>query len=111
MLKLSTMCYIVKGTGQKQKLPLHPIRTEQPFQIVVDNIIIELPVTTRGNKYVVVFQDLFMQWLILAASDQKAERIACLMVKEIILFCYTRSTPFRQGDKFTMKDVGKLLGI
>ena len=79
-------CVIVKRTGRKQKLPLHPISTKQPFQIVVDNIIIEFPVTTRDNKYVVVFQDLFMQWFILATSDQKAERIACLIVKEIILF-------------------------
>ena len=54
------MCYSQRNwtkaeTGQKQKPPLHPIPTERPFQIVgVD--IMELPVTTRDNKYVVVFK-------------------------------------------------------
>ena len=79
-------CAIVKGTGRKQKPPLHPIPTERPFQIVgVD--IMELPVTTRGNKHVVIFQDLFTKWLMVyPTSDQKAERIARLLVEEIVPF-------------------------
>ena len=45
----------------------------------------ELPVTTRGNKYVVVFQDLFTKWLMVyPTSDQKAKRIARLLVDEIV---------------------------
>ena len=44
---------IVKGTGRKQKPPLHLISTEQPFQIVSVDIM-ELPLTTKGNKYYVV---------------------------------------------------------
>ena len=55
--KNCSQCAIVKGTRRKQKPTLHLISTEQSFQIVnVD--IMELPMTTRGNKYVVVFQDL-----------------------------------------------------
>ncbi|XP_065908993.1 uncharacterized protein [Dysidea avara] len=50
-------CAIVEGTGRRQKPLLQPIATERPFQILgVD--IMELPVTTRGNRYVIVFQDL-----------------------------------------------------
>ena len=52
-----SQCAIVKGTRQKQKPPLHLISTEQSFQIVSVDIM-ELPMTTRGNKYVVAFQDL-----------------------------------------------------
>ena len=53
-------CAISKGAGRKQKSLLHPIPTECPFQIVgVD--VMELSITTRGNKYVVVFQDLFIK--------------------------------------------------
>ena len=51
-------CAIVEGTGRKQKPLLQPIITERPFQIVgVD--VMELPVTTPGNRYAIVFQDLF----------------------------------------------------
>ena len=54
-------CAISQGAGSKQKPPLHLIPTEHPFQIVgVD--VMELLITTRGNKYVVVFQDLFIKW-------------------------------------------------
>ena len=56
-----SQCAIVQGAGRRQKPPLHPILTERPFQIVgVD--IMELPITSRGNRYVIVFQDLFMKW-------------------------------------------------
>ena len=59
--KSCPQCAIVKGMGRKNKPPVHPIPTERPFQIIgVD--IMELPVTTRGNKYVVVFPDLFTKW-------------------------------------------------
>ena len=51
-------CAVVEGTGRRQKPLLQPIVTERPFQIIgVD--IMELPITTQGNRYVVVFQDLF----------------------------------------------------
>jgi len=38
--------------------PLYPIPVKRPFQIVgVD--IVDLPITTAGNKHVIVFQDYF----------------------------------------------------
>ena len=47
----------------------------------------ELPVNTRRNKYVVVFQDLFTKWsMVYPTLDQKAERIARLLVEEIVPF-------------------------
>ena len=77
-------CAIVQGTRRQQKPPLHPIVTERPFQIVgVD--IMELPITTRGNRYVIVFQDLFTKWpMVFPTPDQKAVRIAQLLVEEVI---------------------------
>ena len=108
-------CAIVKGTRRKQKSPLHPIPTEWPFQIVgVDTM--ELPVTTRGNKYVVIFQDLFTKWpMIYPTSDQKAERIACLLVEEIVPFFGVPEAFLSDTGtnllSHLMKDVCKLLGI
>jgi len=65
-------CAIVQGTGRRQKPLLHPIISERPFHIVgVD--IMELPVTSRGNHYVVVFQDLFTKRpMVFPTPDQKA---------------------------------------
>ena len=47
-------CGTVSGGGRVNRRPLHPIPVQRPFQIVgVD--IMELPMTTRGNKLVLVF--------------------------------------------------------
>ena len=73
-------CAIVKATGRKQKPPLHPI----PNSWCRYN---GLPVTTRGNKYVMVFQDLFTKCpMVYPTSDEKAKRIACLLVEGIVPF-------------------------
>ena len=50
-------CAIVSGGGRQHRPPLKPIPVHRPFQkIGVD--VMELPCTERGNKYVVVFQDM-----------------------------------------------------
>ncbi len=47
----------------------------------------DLPITTQGNKHVVVFQDYLTKWpMVYPLPDQKAYRIARLLVDEIILF-------------------------
>lgn len=44
---------IVSGTGRAQRPPLHPIPVQRAFQILgVD--IMELPITTPGNRYLIV---------------------------------------------------------
>ena len=64
-------CAIMKGTGRKQRLPLQPIPTECPFQIVGLDIM-ELPLTSKGNRYLIVFQDLFTKCpMVHPASDKK----------------------------------------
>ena len=108
-------CAIVQGTGRRQKPSLHPIVTERPFQILgVD--IMELPITTRGNRYVIVFQDLFTKWpVVVPVPDQKAVRIAQILVEEIIpAFGVPEALLSDRGTNllsFLMKDVCKMLGI
>lgn len=108
-------CAIVEGTGRKQKPLLQPIITEHPFQIVgVD--VMELPVTTRGNGYIVVFQDLFTKWpMVFPTSDQKAECIARLLVEEVVpCFGVPDALLSDRGTNllsFLMKDICKMLGI
>ena len=64
-------CAIVSGGGRQHRPPLKPIPVHRPFQkIGVD--VMELPCTERGNKYVVVFQDMLTKWpMVYAVPDQK----------------------------------------
>ena len=49
-------CVTVSGSDKHVRPPLHPIPVQRPFQIVgVD--VMGLPATEKGNKHVVVFQD------------------------------------------------------
>ena len=80
-------CDVVAGGGRVLSPPLHPIPVSRPFQIIgVD--VMDLPLTTRGNKHVLVFQDLFTKWpMVYALPDQKSERIVRILVDESIPFC------------------------
>lgn len=108
-------CAVVSGGGRMLRPPLHPIPVTRPFQILgVD--VMDLPKTAQGNKHVLVFQDLFTKWpMVYAMPDQKAERIARILVDEIIPFCGVPEALL--SDRGTnllshlMYDVCELLGI
>ena len=108
-------CVVVSGSGRVQRPPLHPIPVQKPFQIIgVD--IMELPITERGNKYVIVFQDFLTKWpLVFAAPDQKSTRIAHLLAEEIVpLFGVPDALLSDRGTNLLshlMQDVCQLLGI
>ena len=45
----------------------------------------ELPVTSRGNCYVIMFQNYLTKWpFVFLPPDPKAHRIVCLLAKEIV---------------------------
>ena len=108
-------CVTVSGGGRVNRLPLHPIPVQRPFQIVgVD--IMELPKTTRGNKLVLVFQDFLTKWpMVYPMPDQKAVRICQILVEEIIpFFGVPESLLSDRGTNllsYLMLDVCQLLGL
>ena len=77
-------CSSRKGTRKTCKSPLHPIPVGGPFHRVgVD--VLQLPLTEKGNRYVVVFMDYLTKWPeAFAVPDEKAETIARLLVEEIV---------------------------
>ena len=107
-------CAVVSGYGRRNQPPLHPIPVQRPFQILgVD--IMELPVTEKGNRYVIVFQDFLTKWpLVFPAPDQKAIRIARLLAEEVLpLFGCPESLLSDRGTNLlalVMQDVCQLLG-
>ena len=87
----------------------------RPFQkIGVD--VMDLPCTERGNKHVVVFQDMFTKWpLVFPVPDQRAERIARLLCEEVVpLFGVPEALLSDRGANLLshlMLAVCRLLGI
>ena len=108
-------CAIATGVGRRQSPPMKSIPVDHPFQIVgVD--IMELPLTTNGNQYVIVFQDLFTKWpMVFPAPDQKAARLVKLLVEEIVpVFGVPEALLSDRGTNLLsclMQDICKLLGV
>ena len=108
-------CAVVSGVGRAGRPLLHPIPVGRPFQIWgVD--IMELPTTSKNNRYVIVFQDLFTKWpLVFPTPDQKAIRIAKLLAEQLIpMFGCPESLLSDRGANLlatVMQDVCELMGI
>ena len=81
-------CATYRGTGRRYKAPLQPLPVGDPFDRVgVD--ILEMPLTTRGNRYVIVFAEYLTKWVEAYASpDQTSETIARLLVDCIVCRVY-----------------------
>ena len=100
--------------GKRQLPPMKSIPVDHPFQIVGIDIM-ELPLTTNGNKYAIVFQDLFTKWpMVNAAPDQKATRLAKILVNEIVpMFDVPKDLLSDPGTNLLsclIQDICKLLG-
>ena len=108
-------CATVSGGGRQHRQPLKPIPIKRPFQkIGVD--IMDLPCTERGNKHVVVFQDMFTKWpLVFAVPDQRAKRIARLLCEEVVpMFGVPEALLSDRGTNLLshlMTDICHLLGV
>lgn len=82
--KSCLVCVSRKGGCRPSKPPLNPIPVGGPFhRLAVD--VLQLPLTARGNRYVVVFLDYFTKWAeAFAVPDQRAETVAKLFVEQIV---------------------------
>jgi hypothetical protein len=80
------LCNIRKPMIRNPKPPLNPIPVpDVAFEMVVMDILGPLPITERGNEYVLVITDYLTRWPeAFALKDTKAETIANVLVDEII---------------------------
>ena len=78
------VCTSRKGTGKPIRPPLSPIPVGGPFHRVgVD--VLQLPLTTSDNRYVVCFLDYLTKWVeAFAIPDQRAETIARLFIENVV---------------------------
>ena len=71
----------------------------------------DLPITEKGNKHVVVFQDYFTKWpLAQPIPDQKATCLVELLTKEVIAEALLSDRDMNLLSNF-MRDVCYSLGI
>ena len=105
------------ATSQRSSFhpPLQPIPVERTFQIIgVD--LMELPRTSKGNQYVLVFQDFLSKFpLVFPVPDQKTERIVKILVEQVIpLFGVPEALLSDCGANLLshlMKEVCEMMGI
>lgn len=77
-------CVYRRGPGRTVCSPLQPIPVLKPFHRVDVNVL-QLPLTSSGNKYVVAFMDYFTKWVeACTVADQQALTIARLLLENIV---------------------------
>ena len=98
------------------KAPLKPIEVGEPFTFWAMEYMGPLPVTTRGNKHILVVMDHFTKWCeAFATKDQKASTVADILVSKV----FSRFGPpavlhSDQGANFEsnlMHEICNLMGI
>lgn len=107
----------LRKSGQRRRAPLELFgEVNEPFERTALDVVGPLPITTEGNKYVLVFVDHFTKFAeALPLRDQKAETVARAFVERIVL---RHGVPQQlltdQGTNFVsglMKETCRLLGI
>lgn len=89
---------------------LGPRKTTQPWTVVASDIMGPLPRSKRGNKYIIVFQDLFTKW-VEAKPVKRADATAvadALREKVITKFGSPRFLLNDNGSQYSSKIMKKL---
>lgn len=111
-----TVCGANRRTPLKPKAPLGDLRIGAPMDRIGVDLLGPLPVTPRGNKYIMVAQDYFSKWVeVYAIPDGTAETCANVLVNEFLSrFGMPLSIHTDQGRNFEselFKGMCTLLGI
>ena len=84
--KCCTVCERGKDPPRAAKAPLGTVRVGAPFEVIAMDIMGPLPLTARGNKYILVVWDYFSKWVeILPLQDMRAETVAHLLVELVFM--------------------------
>lgn len=80
--KFCRRCQITKAP-EMQPAPLQPVIASHPWEIVAVDIL-KVPMSSKGNQYILVAQDYFSKWpFARAIQDQKAETIVRILKDDI----------------------------
>ena len=77
LVKSCEICQTAKSGGLRPSLRPNPLWVGRPWQKVVIDLVGPLPLTARGNKWILVLTDHFTRWQdALALSDATAPTVA-----------------------------------
>ncbi|PIK46153.1 Retrovirus-related Pol polyprotein from transposon [Apostichopus japonicus] len=83
--KICPECQQRRGAKTKQKAKLRRYATGEPLQRVALDIMGPLPITPKGNRYILVIADYFSKWVEVAAiPNQEAVTIAKILIERFI---------------------------
>ena len=110
------LCASRRRTQRKLRAPMQTYNVGAPMERVALDILGPLPVSERGNKYVLVIGDYFSKWTEgYAIPDQEAITVARVVVEEFITrFGVPRQIHSDQGRNFeslVFQEMCKLLGM
>ena len=108
-------CHYRSQPNPRNKAPLQSIKVSRPFELVCADIT-ELPITPKGNRYVLVLMDHFSKYVNLyAMPDQKAITVAkCIFENYIRQHGIPEQIHTDQGRQFEaeiIQTLCKVLGI
>ena len=80
------ICQSRKPPRKQNRQPLRPIEVTGVFDRIAMDVMGPLPMTHRGNKYILVIQEYLIKYpWAFAMPDQKSDRVAKIWVEKIML--------------------------
>ena len=115
-IKKCDICSSIKAPAKHVRGPLGEMRCGSPWDRLSTDILGPLPISERGNKYIMVVTDYFSKWVeIFAIPDQQAETCANLLLNEVVArYGCSYDLHTDQGRNYTgqiFKELCQLLGI
>ena len=109
-------CSKRKGPIPTKRAPMQIVRSGYPMERIAIDILGELPLTEKGNKYIVVISDYFTKWAeALPMPNMGACTVAKILVEEVLCrFGIPQTIHSDQGRQFEsnlFQEMCKLLGI
>ena len=109
-------CSKRKGPIPTKRAPMQIVRSGYPMERIAIDILGELPLTVKGNKYIVVISDYFTKWTeALPMPNMEACTVAKILVEEVLCrFGIPQTIHSDQGRQFEsnlFQEMCKLLGI
>uniref|UniRef100_A0A803JFV2 Gypsy retrotransposon integrase-like protein 1 n=1 Tax=Xenopus tropicalis TaxID=8364 RepID=A0A803JFV2_XENTR len=114
--KTCTICGARKNEKKTARAPMVSSQTDRPLQRVALDILVPLPETHKGNKYILVIGDYFSKWAEgFPLPGQEAKTVTKTLVEDFIChYGVPRSLHTDQGRNFeskVFKDMCSMLGI
>ena len=84
-VKQCDVCAADKGPSKKSRAPMGSLKTGAPWDVVAMDYLGPLPITPRGNRYILVLTDHFSRYVeVIPVPDQTAETCAAKLLNELI---------------------------